>query len=111
MSTAVLEQELTIPEARAGGVSVRRLPEDHTRPSWYQEMQSAAWDAFEALPMPTRRDEAWRFATLKSVDLEPYAAPLEVDAAARERIVSNSVGLGKTSGRMVFANDQLLAQE
>lgn len=111
MSTAVLEQELTNPETVAGSVLTRRVPEDHTRPAWYHEMQAAAWDLFESLPMPTRKDEAWRFATLKSVNLEPYGAPQELDENARERILAQSSGLAETAGRMVFANDQLLAQE
>ena len=47
----------------------------------------AAWQKFEALPMPARTDEAWRFASLKALDLVPLLLipPLPVKPSARDR--------------------------
>lgn len=73
--------------------------------------QEAAWQKFNALPMPVRGQEAWRFASIKDLDLTGYASALPVDGAAREALLARSVGLAESAGRMVMANDQVLSQE
>lgn len=80
-------------------------------PEWVRHWQRDGWKEFEALPMPVRKDETWRFANLKAIDLESYQAPLPVSDVDRANLVGRSTGLEKTSGRMVFGNDQLLAHE
>ncbi len=111
MSTAVLDQVRTILAGAFGSRLTGALPDDSSRPRWYREMQAAAWEAFEALPVPSRRDETWRFSSLKHVSTDPYSAPQELDQSARNRLLLRSAGLAATAGRMVFANDQLLAQD
>jgi Fe-S cluster assembly protein SufD len=101
MSTAILEteellQSNTAPILTAGPAS----PE-----------QAEAWEKFTALPMPVRTDEAWRFANVKDLDLSAYVQAAPVDDATREDLLARSTGLAAVSGRMVFANDQRLAQE
>jgi len=73
--------------------------------------QEAAWSTFESIPMPARTDERWRFANVKDLDLSAYTPPLSVDEATCEGLLARSRGLEATAGRMVFANDQLLARE
>src|ERR1051325_5596439 len=41
---------------------VTETPDFATRPAYFRERQSAAWERFEKLPMPVRTDENWRFA-------------------------------------------------
>ncbi|HYR59476.1 MAG TPA: Fe-S cluster assembly protein SufD [Chthoniobacteraceae bacterium] len=72
--------------------------------------QIEAWENFEHLPMPKRTDETWRFANLKALNLAPYAAPLPVDDGARDELLARSHGLDAVAGRMIFANEQLLAR-
>ncbi len=101
MSTAVLETEAR-PTTRAESI----LSAGPASPE-----QAEAWENFERLPMPKRTDEAWRFANLKLIDFAPFAGPLPVDEAAREDLLARSRGLSAIAGKMVFANDQLLARD
>jgi Fe-S cluster assembly protein SufD len=73
--------------------------------------RAEAWEQFTNLPTPKRTDEAWRFANLKRIDLAPFSQPLPVPAGAREELLTRSLGLDAIAGRMVFANDQLLARD
>jgi Fe-S cluster assembly protein SufD len=73
--------------------------------------QGEAWEQFTTLPMPKRTDEAWRFANLKRLDLSGYTQPLPLDETAREELLARSAGLDAIAGRMIFGNDQLLAQQ
>lgn len=75
------------------------------------EGQRDAWEKFQSIPMPVRTDERWRFSNVKTIDISPYAGPLPIDDAAREDLIGQSVGVAASGGRMVFANDQLLAHE
>src|SRR5712672_2293122 len=73
--------------------------------------QREAWEKFQSLPMPVRTDEHWRFANVKTLYLGSFAGALPVDEATREDLLTRSAGLAAIAGRMVFANDQLLARE
>ena len=45
-------------------------------PAWLKEKRFEAWRAFEKTPMPTLRDEAWRYTDISDVRIEdfvPYA--------------------------------------
>jgi Fe-S cluster assembly protein SufD len=75
------------------------------------ESQRAAWERFQSIPMPVRTDERWRFSNVKTIDISPYVAPLPVDDTAREDLIARSSGLPASGGRIIFANDQLLAHE
>ena len=43
-----------------------------TTPAWFEESQQRAQAEYEALPMPTRKDETWRFGNLKQLDFGDY---------------------------------------
>jgi Fe-S cluster assembly protein SufD len=42
-------------------------------PSWWLERKRSAYSRFEALPMPSRTDEGWRFSNLSGIKLEGFA--------------------------------------
>lgn len=73
--------------------------------------RAPARQRFEALPMPGRTDEAWRFANFKALDLAPFAAPSAPFPGDRDRLLKRSSGVAEAAGRMVFANDALIARE
>ena len=77
-------------------------------PGWFQEARAQAWADFEALPLPARTDQAWRFASLGKIALDGYTPPQSVDDATRERLIERSAGNPLAAGTMVFANDVLL---
>lgn len=43
-------------------------------PSWYAELQQQAWQKFLDAPMPSRKDENWRFGNLKQLNFEHFVA-------------------------------------
>ena len=52
-------------------------------PEWLREKRLQAWRTFERLPLPTLRDEAWRYTDISDVVIEdfiPYAPSPEVSS-------------------------------
>ena len=52
-------------------------------PTWLKEKRFEAWRAFEKTPMPTLRDEAWRYTDISDVRIEdfvPYAPSPDVSS-------------------------------
>lgn len=41
-------------------------------PNWWKEGSRQAWEAFQSLPMPSRKDEDWRFASIKTIQLDGF---------------------------------------
>ena len=52
-----------------------------TFPAWFQEQRDAAQQEYESLPMPSRRDETWRFGNLKQLDFSGFTPEDEVNIA------------------------------
>ena len=70
-----------VPEIlKSKGISpetVKALSSLKNEPGWLTEKRLKAWSAFEALPMPSLRDEAWRYTDISDVRIEdflPYSA-------------------------------------
>ena len=73
-------QQREVPEVlKTRGISeetVKALSSLKNEPGWLAEKRLEAWRAFEELPMPTLRDEAWRYTDISDVRIEdflPYA--------------------------------------
>ena len=99
------------PEADTAGRGLLAAPDDEASaalPDWWREGRAQAWRQFEALEMPARTEQAWRFASLGKVVLDAYQPPQPVSGETRERLIGRARGNAKTAGRMVFANDTLL---
>lgn len=77
-------------------------------PSWFVEQQRAAWEEFQKLPAPNRKDQAWRFSNVDALNLADFkvSAPLSEDD--HRNVSKHSRGLDEVAGRMIFANDQLV---
>lgn len=82
---------------------------DPSLPQWFQDLQANAWQRFQELPLPGRKDENWRFAKLKKLDFNAFVAAPALDDT--DNLVQRSVGLAKTSAKFIFANEQLIATE
>ena len=74
-----------VPEVlRSKGMSegtVKALSSLKGEPNWLTEKRLEAWRGFESLPMPTLRDEAWRYTDISDVRIEdflPYASSPDV---------------------------------
>ena len=112
MTSSILEPEFMEQTlAGAAGKLLGAGPLLNDSPAWLQALRSSAWQRFDALPMPQRTDETWRFSNVRGLDLSAYCAPQPLAAEAGDDLVARSRGLDQVSGRMVFGNDQLLSQE
>src|ERR671924_846222 len=64
-------------KSRGIGVgTIKALSAFKDEPSWLTERRLEAWRTFEETPMPTLRDEAWRYTDISDVTIEdfiPYA--------------------------------------
>ena len=73
-------------------------------PAWWLEAKKAAFNQFNALPMPTRTDENWRFSNLKGLDLAGFALPEDLSTQ-----IPNHTRFPQTA-EIVFSNRQLVGQ-
>src|SRR5438045_5443742 len=77
-------------------------------PRWFEEQRRHGWREFSALPNPHRKDQAWRFSNVDALDLTRYLTGAAVADEERDQILDRSTALDPKSGRLIFANDQLL---
>lgn len=78
---------------------------------WFKQLRYEGWETFEKTPMPDRREEAWRFANIKAIDLSRVTRPRPVAEGEQAAFIARSAGLKEIAGKMVFANDELLSRE
>ena len=96
--------------AKAG--SILSGPDDsHDFPEWFRDQQREAWNQFESLPQPTRKNQAWRFSNVGLLDLTPFQISTPLSEDDRKNILKYSRGLDQFAGRMIFANDQLVERD
>ena len=83
-------------------------PVERDLPDWFRDQQRSAWEKFESIPRPTRKDQPWRFSNVDLLDLKPFRLPEPLSEDDRKNILKYSIGLDQFAGRMIFANDQLV---
>src|SRR5205809_5439676 len=80
-------------------------------PDWFRDQQRAAWQQFETLPNPTRKDQPWRFSNVGLLDLAPFKTSPPLSEDDRRNVLKYSRGLDRYAGRVIFANDQLIERD
>lgn len=76
-------------------------------PEWFD--QGAAIQEYESTPLPTRKDESWRFANIAALDLSAF---VPAPAVSNEgRLIVASAGMEKSAAKMVFANNALIHED
>jgi Fe-S cluster assembly protein SufD len=80
-------------------------------PDWFREQQREAWEQFEALPSPTRKDQLWRFSNVDLLDLKPFKFGRTLSDNDRDTILEQSRGLDDVAARLIFAGDQLIERD
>ena len=102
MPPVIQEKNLKSSGILSGPVESRDLPD------WFREQHYAAWQKFESIPRPNRKDQPWRFSNVDLLDLKPFNVPVSLSEDDRKNVLKYSVGLDRISARMIFANDQLI---
>src|SRR5438067_6035104 len=80
-------------------------------PDWFREQQHAAWEKFESVPRPTRKNHPTRISNVDLLDHAPFKLSGTVSDQARAAILEQSNGLDEVAARLVFAGDQLLERD
>ncbi|HVE16028.1 MAG TPA: SufD family Fe-S cluster assembly protein, partial [Chthoniobacterales bacterium] len=78
-------------------------------PEWFRTEQEAAWQEYLATPAPTRKNEPWRFANIKALDLSSFG--LAPAIASEGKLINASTGLGQAAARFIFGNNTLVHSE
>jgi Fe-S cluster assembly protein SufD len=79
-------------------------------PDWFRSQQLEAARRFESSPAPSRKDESWRFASLKALDLSGFTPAPSLAPEATAPLAERSLGFSGASASLVFANDRLIHQ-
>src|SRR5947209_13463094 len=95
-------------QSRQSGPILSAPLQSRDLPHWFLQQQRSAWQKFESVPRPTRKDQPWRFSNVDLLDLKPFNVPGPLSDDDRKNILKYSVGLNQFSARMIFANDQLV---
>ena len=82
--------------------------ESRDLPDWFREQQAAAWEKFESIPRPTRKDQPWRFSNVDLLDLAPFKVSPVLSDDDRANVLKYSRGLDQFAARLIFAGDQLI---
>ncbi len=83
---------------------------DAALPGWWRERAAAAWGRFVELEVPTRTDQAWRFANLAHLRFEGHGPAPAVSESTAADLLARAVGERPAghAAHFVFANNQLL---
>src|SRR5712691_8430545 len=98
-------------EVRQAGSILSGPVESRVCPDWFRAQQRAAWEQFQALPSPTRKDQAWRFSNVNLLDLSPFKFSAAQRDDVRDAILEQSCGLDEVAARLIFAGDQLIERD
>ena len=98
-------------EVGKSGLILSGPNESRDLPDWFRDQQRAAWQQFESLPNPTRKDQAWRFSSVNLLDLSPFKYDGTLTDEERAAILEQSRGLDDVAGRLIFAGDQLVRRD
>lgn len=71
--------------------------------------RDCSWNDFNVLPMPNRRMEEWRFASISQVSFDGFALPPPVSEETARELVARSGRVPDAAGTLVFADDRLIA--
>jgi Fe-S cluster assembly protein SufD len=82
----------------------RHMASQAAAPAWWLERKRSSYARFAALPMPSRKDEGWRFSNLSGLGLGGFnASPGEAKAATPPFAIESSATLLFSNGRSVGA--------
>jgi Fe-S cluster assembly protein SufD len=71
-------------------------------PPWWLDLKKAAWNQFNALPMPARTDELWRSASVQNLALVGFVpAPAVRAAPAADFHIAHTAGLAFENNRLI----------
>ena len=102
MSSIAHDETVSSKGILSGPIELRDLSD------WFGDQQHAAWEKFESIPRPTRKDQPWRFSNVDRLDLAPFKFSPALSDDDRANVLEYSRGLDQFAARLIFAGDQLI---
>jgi Fe-S cluster assembly protein SufD len=92
--------------------SASKIESNNGLPEWFVDAQAEASREFAAEPYPSRKDEHWRFSSVKNLDGATSLAKPAADLGARPAFKPTlDRAFPEPAGRIIFVNDQLVSCE
>ena len=82
-----------------------------SQPDWLAERRAAAWERFETLPFPQRKDERWRFSSFERDPLADFRIGTGPDAATQADLMDRSNMVVDHAGQLTFADSVLIGKD
>ncbi|MFP4259966.1 MAG: Fe-S cluster assembly protein SufD [Opitutales bacterium] len=86
-------------------------PYTASEPAWLAERRSVGMEQFNNLPMPTAKDELWRFASVGKLSINDYRPADAPSAETLSALDARSDLISERSGRSVYVDDAPAAFE
>ena len=74
-------------------------------PTWLAKRRAAGLDQFNNLPLPTARDEAWRFASVGKLSIDDFNPVETPPTTTLDALTERSTLVTARAGRAVFVDD------
>lgn len=74
-------------------------------PAWLANRRAAGLEQFKTLPMPTAKDEQWRFASVGRLSIDDFNAADTPDAETLAKLDHKSDLVSERAGRSVYVDD------
>ena len=86
--------------------------ERHTElPKWLVRQKKKSWAEYLDLPAPTRNMESWRFANVRDLGVDGFRLADPVRELDANSLIEQTKSIQQTAGKLVFGNDDILAEE
>ena len=97
----------TLPEAGILSEKTFRAAKDlRGKADLFAGVRDCSWADFNVLPMPNRRMEEWRFASISGVSFEGFSLPEGVPEELAQELVSRLPDVPNAAGTLVFVDDK-----
>ncbi len=97
--------------APSGLEIIASVREETSAPGWFLARAEAAWAEFQKLPVPSIKDESWRYSNAKNIELGLHSPAIAATEAQKQQALAASEGLKERTARFVFVNDELVESE
>ncbi|SKA97235.1 Fe-S cluster assembly protein SufD [Prosthecobacter debontii] len=108
--TAPVSEAPAIPAA-SGLEIIAPVREEASAPGWFLARSEAAWAEFQKLPLPSLKDENWRYSNAKKIELADHSPATVPTSAQSHAALAVTEGLKERAARFVFVNDTLVESE
>lgn len=82
-----------------------------SEPAWLGQRRAVGLTQYNDLPMPTARDEAWRFASVGRLNIENFAPINEHSADVAKALIARSNLVSERAGATIYVDDNSVSFE